>query len=181
MFIFRLCDEETSSDNPDHDVDWETVFSGVWRTSPSLPPVPAPTSASSPPTPLLQLRSLTVSSSPPSEPPAYEDPVSPDPPAYEAPTPTELEELESYYLQRYGGVVPRPDELRRSTNRTSKHFVVCKGRRVGVFGDWSTVSAMVTGVSGANYKKWGTFEEAVEAYTAAYRARMVEVAIQRAR
>ncbi|KAL0572579.1 hypothetical protein V5O48_009383 [Marasmius crinis-equi] len=164
-----ISSDSSSSDNPDHDIDWENHFSGVFASAGISPP------PSSPRIPDITTLRISSPSTPASDPPAYTAVETPDLPPYPPADASDLADLAQYYLEHYGGSVPAPDELRRSTNISSKHYTVTRGRRVGVFGDWSVVSPMVTGVSGAVYQKWGTFEEAVEMYTSAYRARMISV------
>jgi len=51
-----------------------------------------------------------------------------------------------------------------------KYYVVWKGRRTGIFNSWGECEEQVKGFVGAEYKAFGTLEEAETAYRSSYEA-----------
>lgn len=52
--------------------------------------------------------------------------------------------------------------------KKKKFYVVWKGKHPGIFESWADCKAQIDGVKGAQYKSFGTFEEAKKAYNGNY-------------
>ncbi|KAL0567419.1 hypothetical protein V5O48_014580 [Marasmius crinis-equi] len=156
--VILIEDTESESSDPDEDIAWDTHFAALTisptRRATSTPAHPPHRTTSTP-------AHLPIRTTSPTAPPAYTAPS--------------VDELEQHYRQRFGALVPSPRQITPSDVRRRKYYVVTRGLRVGVFEDWSTVHRQVNGVSGASYKAYRTFEDALQSYTHAYEARIVEL------
>ncbi|KAF8548285.1 hypothetical protein OG21DRAFT_1526587, partial [Imleria badia] len=50
----------------------------------------------------------------------------------------------------------------------SAYYVITRGQEVGIFYDWNDVAERVNHVSGSRFKKYNTFDKALEVYTTKY-------------
>ncbi|KAL0572995.1 hypothetical protein V5O48_008962 [Marasmius crinis-equi] len=148
---------DTDSDNPDHDVDWDHIFPRPSHASPlsahnSAPP---PSPPSPPPSPPPENSRHDVAR------------TSPEPPLY---TVSAAEEAAAYYARTFVVPVPAPESITPPARlgRRRNVYAVTAGRRVGVFGDWSTVSAIAQGFSGCVQQGFTSFGAALAAYSEAY-------------
>ncbi len=58
--------------------------------------------------------------------------------------------------------------MARAAKNQSKHYVVWKGRKTGIFSSWPEAEAQVKGFAGAEYKAFDTLSEAREAFSGRY-------------
>ncbi|KAL0564434.1 hypothetical protein V5O48_017613 [Marasmius crinis-equi] len=113
IIVFEDTESDASTDT-EHDIDWATQF-GALTISPENRTPPSTDNRTSTRTPPPPYSTSSAVSAPP------------------AASPPSLTPLEQYYCERYGNLVPSPNQITTAGRRTSKYYVVTRGIRVGVF------------------------------------------------
>ncbi|KAF8547020.1 hypothetical protein OG21DRAFT_1385096, partial [Imleria badia] len=74
--------------------------------------------------------------------------------------------------------IPRPSELFGPSLPALAYYVITRGQEVGIFYDWNDVAKRVNHVSGSRFKKYNTFDEALEVYTTKYNEKKLHLVPQ---